>query len=46
MLVDLWAGDYHDPVLYGVAAADAAVERREAARVVQQFMRCYSATGL
>jgi AcrR family transcriptional regulator len=46
MLLDLCTGGYHDLVLYGVAAADAAVERREAARVVRQFLRCYSTTGL
>jgi hypothetical protein len=35
MLLDLCTGGYHDLVLYGVAAADAAVERREAARCRQ-----------
>jgi hypothetical protein len=42
MLLDLCTGGYHDQVLYGVETQNTAIERREAARVVQQFLRCYS----
>jgi AcrR family transcriptional regulator len=45
MLLDLCTGGYHDWVLYGVETQNAAIERREAARVVQQFLRCYGAVG-
>jgi TetR/AcrR family transcriptional regulator, mexJK operon transcriptional repressor len=44
MLLDLCTAGYHDRVLYGIEAQNAAVERREAARVVRQFMRCYDPT--
>jgi TetR/AcrR family transcriptional repressor of mexJK operon len=44
MLLDLCTGGYHDRVLYGVEAPKTAIVRREAARVVQQFLRCYSST--
>ena len=43
MLLDLCTAGYHDRVLYGVEAQDAAIERREAARIVRQFLDCYSA---
>ncbi|OWK46459.1 TetR/AcrR family transcriptional regulator [Fimbriiglobus ruber] len=42
MLLDMCTGGYHDLVLWGVGTVDATVERREAARVVRQFLRCYS----
>jgi AcrR family transcriptional regulator len=45
MLLDLCTGGYHDQVLYGVETRDTAIERREAARVVRQFLRCYSPAG-
>jgi TetR/AcrR family transcriptional regulator, mexJK operon transcriptional repressor len=41
MLLDLCTAGYHDRVLYGVERTSKAVEKREAARVVKQFMRCY-----
>jgi TetR/AcrR family transcriptional regulator, mexJK operon transcriptional repressor len=41
MLLDLCTAGYHDRVLYGIEAQNTAVERREAARVVKQFLRCY-----
>jgi TetR/AcrR family transcriptional regulator, mexJK operon transcriptional repressor len=41
MLLDLCTAGYHDRVLYGVEGASKAVEKREAARVVKQFLRCY-----
>jgi TetR/AcrR family transcriptional repressor of mexJK operon len=46
MLLDLCTAGYHDRVLYGVEARNAATERREAARVVQQFLRCYGISDL
>ena len=45
MLLDLCTGGYHDLVLYGVETQNTAIERREAARVVEQFLRCYSPVG-
>jgi TetR/AcrR family transcriptional regulator, mexJK operon transcriptional repressor len=41
MLLDLCTGGYHDRVLYGVERTSKTIERREAARVVRQFLRCY-----
>jgi TetR/AcrR family transcriptional regulator, mexJK operon transcriptional repressor len=41
MLLDLCTGGYHDRVLYGVEGTSKTIERREAARVVRQFLRCY-----
>ena len=46
MLLDLCTAGYHDRVLYGVEAQDTAIERREAARIVRQFLDCYSAARL
>jgi TetR/AcrR family transcriptional regulator, mexJK operon transcriptional repressor len=45
MLLDLCTAGYHDRVLYGVESASRAVEKREAARVVKQFLRCYGVPG-
>jgi TetR/AcrR family transcriptional repressor of mexJK operon len=45
MLLDLCTGGYHDLVLYAIAPVDAAIERREAKRVVEQFLRCYAPTS-
>jgi TetR/AcrR family transcriptional regulator, mexJK operon transcriptional repressor len=45
MLLDLCTAGYHDRVLYGVEGASRTVEKREAARVVKQFLRCYGPTG-
>ncbi len=45
MLLDLCTAGYHDRVLYGVEAASTAVEKREAARVVKQFLQCYGLTS-
>ena len=42
MLLDMCTGGYHDLLLWGVGTVDAEVERREAARVVRQFLRCYA----
>jgi TetR/AcrR family transcriptional repressor of mexJK operon len=41
MLLDLCTAGYHDLVLYGIRETSKAVEKREAARVVKQFLRCY-----
>ncbi len=41
MLLDLCTAGYHDRVLYGVERTSKTIERREAARVVRQFLRCY-----
>jgi TetR/AcrR family transcriptional regulator, mexJK operon transcriptional repressor len=41
MLLDLCTAGYHDLVLYGVEKASRTIEKREAARVVKQFLRCY-----
>ena len=41
MLLDLCTAGYHDLVLYGIESASRTVEKREAARVVKQFLRCY-----
>jgi TetR/AcrR family transcriptional repressor of mexJK operon len=43
MILDLCTAGYHDRVLYGVEQATRTVEKREAARVVKQFLRCYGA---
>jgi TetR/AcrR family transcriptional regulator, mexJK operon transcriptional repressor len=40
MLLDLCTGGYHDRLLYGVGTQNRAIERRETARVVRQFLRC------
>jgi len=45
MLLDLCTAGYHDRVLYGVEARSEVIERREAERVVRQFLRCYPAVG-
>ena len=45
MLLDLCTGGYHDRVLYGVEGTSKTVEKREAARVVKQFLRCYTISG-
>jgi TetR/AcrR family transcriptional regulator, mexJK operon transcriptional repressor len=45
MLLDLCTAGYHDRVLYGVEGASRTVEKREAARIVKQFLRCYGLTG-
>jgi hypothetical protein len=45
MLLDLCTGGYHDRMLYDVETQNRAIERREAARMVQQFSRCYSPEG-
>jgi TetR/AcrR family transcriptional repressor of mexJK operon len=41
MLLDLCTAGYHDRVLYAVEETSKTVEKREAARVVKQFLRCY-----
>jgi TetR/AcrR family transcriptional regulator, mexJK operon transcriptional repressor len=46
MLLDLCTAGYHDLVLYGVKGVSRAVEKREAARVVKQFLRCYGNSDL
>jgi len=45
MPLDLCTGGYHDWVLYGVETQNRAIERRETARVVHQFLRCCSPEG-
>jgi len=44
MFFDLCAGGYHQRILWGLDARDAATPNREAARVIQQFLRCYPRT--
>ena len=41
MLLDLCTAGYHDLVLYGVEPVSRSAEKRQAARVVKQFLRCY-----
>jgi AcrR family transcriptional regulator len=45
MLLDLCTAGYHDRVLYGVETQDPAIERREATRIVRQFLDCYGAAA-
>ncbi|MFZ6644619.1 TetR/AcrR family transcriptional regulator [Undibacterium sp. TJN25] len=42
MLLDMCTAGYHDRVLYGLEPQNKAIEQREAARVVKQFLRCYA----
>jgi TetR/AcrR family transcriptional repressor of mexJK operon len=41
MLIDLCTAGWHDLVLYGLKSQDDSEEKKQAKRVVKQFLRCY-----